>query len=304
MLVQGVGNRVKCTNTIFFVHHSEVPSGKRVTYRQIFVSIRPNKAETHQVRITVGCDKLSYDGPTATQCASLITTKILLNSFVSTILAMFMCADIHDFYYNTPMVDYEYMKLPISMFPQEIFKQYNLKYHVAADGYVYIEIRKGIPGIKQAGRLDSDRLTKNLARNGYAPVPHTPSLWRHYTSDLVFSLFVDDFGIKYTRKADTEHLLKYLREDYEITEEWTGEKYLGLTLKWDYVNRNVSVSMPGYVKAALLKFQREATNKPQDALHWWNQPTYGAKTQYADTDEADLVDSKSTLYVQQVCGTF
>ena len=62
--------------------------------------------------------------------------------------------------------------------------------------------------------------------------------------------------------------------------------------------------MPGYVKAALLKLQREATTNPQDAPHRWNQPTYGAKNQYADTDKADLVYEKYTLYVQQVCGTF
>ena len=62
------------------------------------MSIRPNKTETHRVRITVGGDKLSYYGPTATKCASLITTKILLDSVVSTILALFMCAEIHDFY--------------------------------------------------------------------------------------------------------------------------------------------------------------------------------------------------------------
>ena len=62
--------------------------------------------------------------------------------------------------------------------------------------------------------------------------------------------------------------------------------------------------MPGYVKSALLKFQREANTKHQYAPHRRNQPTYGAKTQYDDTDKADLVEKKSTLYVQQVCGTF
>ena len=122
-LAQGEGNRVKGKNTIFFIHHSEVPEGKAVTYGRIFVSIRSNKAETYWVHITVGGDKLSYEGPTATQCASLITTKILLNSVVSTILALFRCVDIHDFYYNTPMVDFEYMKLPLSMFPQDIIDQ-------------------------------------------------------------------------------------------------------------------------------------------------------------------------------------
>ena len=53
------------------------------------------------------------------------------------------------------MVDFEYMKLPLSMSPQEIVKQYNLKDRVAADGYVYMEIRKEIPGLKQARLLAS-----------------------------------------------------------------------------------------------------------------------------------------------------
>ena len=107
--------------------------------------------------------------------ARLITTKILLYSVVPTILALCMCADIHYLYYNIPMVDFEYMKLPLSMFAQEIIDQYNLKYPVAVDGFIYTEIRKGIPGIKQARRQASNQLTKNLARNGDAPVPHTVS---------------------------------------------------------------------------------------------------------------------------------
>ena len=120
----------------------------------------------------------------------------------------------------------------------------------------------------------------------------------------MFSLVVDNFVTNFTKKADADHLLKSLLEDYEITEDWTWYKYLSLTLKWDHVRRNVSVSMPGYIKADLLKSQHEATTKPQYSPHRWNQPTYGAKTQYADTDKADLVDEKSTLYVKKVCGTF
>ena len=46
-LGQGVGKRIKGTNTIFFIYHSGVLSGKRVTYGRIDVSIRPNKTETH-----------------------------------------------------------------------------------------------------------------------------------------------------------------------------------------------------------------------------------------------------------------
>ena len=66
----------------------------------------------------------------------------------------------------------------------------------------------------------------------------------------------------------------------------------------------VSVYIPGYFQASLLKFQNEATTNPQDSPHRWNQPTYVAKTHYADTNNADLVDAKSTLYVKRVCGKF
>ena len=58
------------------------------------------------------------------------------------------------------------------------------------------------------------------------------------------------------------------------------------------------VSIPGYVQAALLKLQIDTTKKPQDALHRWDHPTYGAKTQYADTNNAELVEAQSILYMQ------
>ena len=143
-------------------------------------------------------------------------------------------------------------------------QQYNLQYLVSAYGYIYMEIRKGMLGLKQSRKLDRNRLTKNLDINGYETLKHTPYLWRYHTSDLVFSLVVENFGINYTVKEDTYHMLKYLWVDYEITKKCTGEKYLGLILKWEYVNRSVHVCIPVYSKAALLKFQRKATKKPQD----------------------------------------
>ena len=120
----------------------------------------------------------------------------------------------------------------------------------------------------------------------------------------MFSFVVNDFGIEYIGKKDSDNLLKYLQEEYAISEDWTGDKYPGLALKWGYVNINISVLMPVYVQTALLKFQSDATPKNQDALHRWNQPTYGANTQYANTGNVDLVDAQSMLYVQLVCGYF
>ena len=63
-----------------------------------------------------------------------------------------------------------------------------------------MEIRKGMPGLKQSGRIASDLLKTHLTQFGYAPVSCTPDLWKHATHDITFSLVVDDFGIKYVGK--------------------------------------------------------------------------------------------------------
>ena len=43
-----------------------------------------------------------------------------------------------------------------------------------------------------------------LAPHGYEPVPLTAGLWRHKTRDVVLSLVVDDFGVRYTDRATIE----------------------------------------------------------------------------------------------------
>jgi hypothetical protein len=47
------------------------------------------------------------------------------------------------------------------------------------------------------------------------------------------------------------HLISILKQHYEISEDWTGRKYIGITFDWDYANRRVHLSMPGYIGTAL-----------------------------------------------------
>jgi hypothetical protein len=113
-LAQGADTRMPTgTNTIVLIRGQAVPTDQQVTYGCLVSPIQPTKAKTHRVYVTVGSDKLDSPGLTATQCASLTTTKCLLNSTVSTSNAKFMVLDVKNFYYGTPMEHYEYMKLPI-----------------------------------------------------------------------------------------------------------------------------------------------------------------------------------------------
>ena len=60
-LAQGVKGRMPTGNsTIFFIHPSEIPTYKKVTYGRLVVDIRPLKEEKYRVRIKVGGNKLDF----------------------------------------------------------------------------------------------------------------------------------------------------------------------------------------------------------------------------------------------------
>ena len=128
-----------------------------------------------------------------------MTVKLLLNSFLATPKARCALIDIKDFYLNNKIPSYEYMKLDLSIIPEQIIDQYNLL-NIAYNKSIYIEIQKGIYGLPQAGKIAHDELKKHLATFGYAPCQLTPELWKHNKRPISFLLVVDDFAVKYIGK--------------------------------------------------------------------------------------------------------
>jgi hypothetical protein len=145
--------------------------------------------------LTVGGDILNYSGDVAISTADITTFKVLINSTLSTEVAAMMMMDIKSYYIGTPLPRFEYMKMLLSRFPEETVKNYNLN-ALAVDGWVYIEIRKGMYGLKQAILLANQLLQTHLAPIGYYPARHTPGLWLHKTRPISFNLVVDDFTVK------------------------------------------------------------------------------------------------------------
>jgi hypothetical protein len=63
-----------------------------------------------------------------------------------------MTMDIKNYYLGTLLPRFEYMKMLLSGFPEEIIQKYNLN-ALAVNSWVYIEIRKVMYGLKKAGIL-------------------------------------------------------------------------------------------------------------------------------------------------------
>jgi hypothetical protein len=147
-------------------------------------------------------------------------------------------------------------------------------------------------GLKQAGILANQLLQKRLKPYGYHPARHIPGLWLQNKKPTAFSLVVDDFAVKYVTLADAHHLRNALLRNYEITTDWGGTVYSGIALKWDYDKHTCDISMPGYVKNVLNKFQHDSPKTPQHTPSKYVTPVYGAKMQYATQDETPLLSVK------------
>ena len=213
-----------------------------------------------------------------------------------------MGIDVKSFYLCTPMDRYEYMKMHILLFPDHIKKQYSMEAS-AHNGFVYLEIRKAIYGLPQAGILANKLLRKRLAPHGYFEVAHTPGLWKHVTRPIKFTLVVDDFGVKYVGKEHANHLLKILHQHYNTTIDWTGSLYCGITLKWNYRERHVDISMPGYLNKVRQRFDHKTPPKPQHSPFKPQPRKFGTAAQEPiDDDTTKKIDSERKKRIQQIIG--
>ena len=127
-------------------------------------------------------------------------------------------------------------------------------------------------GLPQAGFLANELLSKRLEKAGYYQCQFTSGLWRHVWRPITFALVVDNFGIKVTGDTHTNHLLKTLRKDYEVTVDWKGELYVGIKLEWDYEKQTLDTHIPGLYQAPSINTNTSA--QPSPNMHQQMQHQY------------------------------
>ena len=84
------------------------------------------------------------------------------------------------------------------------------------------------------------------------------------------------------------------------TVDLNSKLFLGMHFEWDEwdcINHTVTITMPRYVKKALIHFEHIASFLHQYSLHPYTAPTFGAKVQYAD-----IVANKSNIPHQTLEG--
>ena len=61
----------------------------------------------------------------------------------------------------------------------------------------FLMATKGVYGLPQAGLIAQKRLNVHLLKIGNTKCEHTSGLYAHITRATIFTLVVDNFGVKY-----------------------------------------------------------------------------------------------------------
>ncbi len=160
-LAQGIPG-VTGTDTIIFIQRDKVPLEriKDETYERVCINYCPKKEDPNRMRLTVGGNRINYPGNCGTPTVNMVTVKLHLNSIISTKGACYCTIDLKDFYLMTPMARPKYMRMKLKDLPAEFVELYNLTNKVDSNGYIHINIQKGMYGLPQAGIL-AQELLKN-----------------------------------------------------------------------------------------------------------------------------------------------
>ena len=117
-------------------------------------------------------------------------------------------------------------------------------------------------------------------------------------------LVVNNFKFWYVFEEYALHIKQTLLHYYSVTTEWEGKQYIRITLDRDYKQRQVHLSMSGYVKDALKQLQH-TMNKEQQQPFSSAPIRYGAKQQYATQESTSPpLNKKDKKFIQHVCDKF
>ncbi len=94
--------------------------------------------------------------------------------------------------------------------------------------YIHLKMRQAVWGLPQAGIVANKCLQQKLAPFRYFESTNTPGFWYHETRPIIFTLVVDNFGVKYANKENMDHLMASIKKGLHARQGLDGQPIL-----WD-----------------------------------------------------------------------
>jgi hypothetical protein len=303
------------SSTLHPIHRKNIPNGETITYynKQLREKLPIDLVE-YRVRGTYGGNRSNYTGPVSNNTAEYPVVKILLNATLSDRIhkdknTRFATADMTDFYLGTDLDQPGYMTISADDIGDELIDLYNMREYVvttAKGRTIYFKVVKCLYGHPASGRLSFLKLKGILEEGGFYEHPMVDCLFIHKTRNIMFTLIVDDMGIKFAKKEDLEYLVSVIEPHWKLKVDLTGSRFIGMHLAWQYDRPvpRVIIYNPSVVRDALARFAPDKRLRGSSTPSPYTQPVYGKRTQTGPFDEASPAPPETIKFVQEVTGLF
>ena len=307
--------RLLDSNTIQPIHRKEIPNGQVITYynKQLKEKLPKTHVE-YRVRGTYGGNRSNYEGPVSNNTAEYPVVKILLNATLSDRIhkdpnTKFATADMVDFYLGTDLDQPGYMTISADDIGEELIDLYNLRDYVittAKGRIIYFKVVKCLYGHPASGRLSFLKLKGILEDGGFYEHPLVDCLFIHKTRNIMFTLIVDDMGIKYATQEDLDYLVSVIQPHWKLKVDLTGSRFIGMHLAWQYDRPvpRVILYNPNVVRDALARFVPDKKMRGTSTPSPYTQPVYGNRSQTGPFDDSAPAPPETIKFVQEVTGLF
>ncbi len=115
---------------------------------------------------------------------------------------------------------------------------------------------------------------------------------------------MDDFGVEYVGIEHFNHLLDLLKKYHRVQFNMAGDKFAGINIKWYYAGRRCRISMQGYIKTLLIKFNHPRPTKLCLSPYKCAPIAYDVKTQLTpETETSELLDDNRKQRNQEIIGS-
>ena len=132
-LCQGIGKgskgprqqRMEGTDTFRLIKLAYIPQERRheICHSMVVCEVKSYKEDPNRTRITVAGSQICYSGDVGTPTGSLELIKLIINSVLSRHNTHFVSFDLKNFYLQTPMERYKYVRIKLSDIPQEFIEE-------------------------------------------------------------------------------------------------------------------------------------------------------------------------------------
>jgi hypothetical protein len=115
-------------------------------------------------------------------------------------------------------------------------------------------LRKGMPGLKQSGRVWNQKITAFFEEEGLLQAAGDHCVFFNRENQLYVGLYVDDMIICSPNQQNIDHLKTRLSDTFKMKDLGPAKHLLGMVIERDQQNRSLTINLNHYIRRALAEF--------------------------------------------------